>query len=424
MSIVNDTGNPAVNATLACFPDIPKDSSLRGLYDEEKSILEACFGFRQHVETRWVDLLTRERHVESRSNVRRFSTGRLVVNGDSKDSNILWLQSELAVCGRPVSQNEQENGAPTSVLPKASSLLLPEGSSPDSDLRISERNRPSPEQQSAQKGAGRLQLLLESLVKFTPLKRPVLLVNWTGYVEEVALAVLNLRIKGPMLGEGGGFNFSDTHYLSCHTLDSTAGYEYARRRVLRELLDAWLQKRISFEGRTFEEHDEMKAIPGAEFVGSIDSMGLKVCVRQGTAVVIHPDQEKQWKNSGQEFAEQFAALKQHHETHYQNLLSDQLSQSKSAIVKATAADSSAADTAVADPEPPSGPGEPSAEKPVTFESEEKLVQSDPIETRCGSEVSGVELIRCKSGKIYVMADKARVVPRWTLLGGFGTGKHL
>lgn len=58
-----------------------------------------------------------------------------------------------------------------------------------------------------------------------------------------------------MLGEGGGFNFSDTHYLSCHTLDSTAGYEYARRRVLRELLDAWLQKRISFEGRTFEEHD-------------------------------------------------------------------------------------------------------------------------------------------------------------------------
>ena len=144
MSIVNDTGNPAVNATLACFPDIPKDSSLRGLYDEEKSILEACFGFRQHVETRWVDLLTRERHVESRSNVRRFSTGRLV--------------------------------------------LLPEGSSPDSDLRISERNRPSPEQQSAQKGAGRLQLLLESLVKFTPLKRPVLLVNWTGYVEEVALA--------------------------------------------------------------------------------------------------------------------------------------------------------------------------------------------------------------------------------------------
>ena len=135
-----------------------------------------------------MDLLTRERHVESRSNVRRFSTGRLVVNGDSKDSNILWLQSELAVCGRPVSQNEQENGAPTSVLPKASSLLLPEGSSPDSDLRISERNRPSPEQQSAQKGAGRLQLLLESLVKFTPLKRPVLLVNWTGYVEEVALA--------------------------------------------------------------------------------------------------------------------------------------------------------------------------------------------------------------------------------------------
>lgn len=195
MSIVNDTGNPALNCTLMCLPDHARDSCLRGLFDEEKGILEACFGLRQHVETRWIDLLTREKHVEGRSNVRRFSSGRIVVNGDTIESN-QWLQSELAVCGRPVSANEGVVGAPTSVLPKASSLLLPESASPESDLRLSERSRPSPEQQSAQKGASRLQLLLESLIKYTPLKGPVLVVNWTGYVEELALAVLRLHSCG------------------------------------------------------------------------------------------------------------------------------------------------------------------------------------------------------------------------------------
>ena len=172
MSIVNDTGNPALNCTLMCLPDHARDSCLRGLFDEEKGILEACFGLRQHVETRWIDLLTREKHVEGRSNVRRFSSGRIVVNGDTIESN-QWLQSELAVCGRPVSANEGVVGAPTSV-----------------------RSRPSPEQQSAQEGASRLQLLLESLIKYTPLKGPVLVVNWTGYVEELALAVLRLHSCG------------------------------------------------------------------------------------------------------------------------------------------------------------------------------------------------------------------------------------
>ena len=188
MSIINDSGNISNNCCIMCLPDIARDSSLRGLFDEEKLIIESCLGMRQHVETRWIDLLTREKHVEGRSNIRRFSTGRIVVNGESKDSNI-WLASELAVCGRPVSSNEAEKGAPTSILPKGSALLLPEGSSPNSDLKVSERVRPSPEQCSAQKGCGRLELLIESLLKYTNLKGPVLIVNFCGYVEELGAAV-------------------------------------------------------------------------------------------------------------------------------------------------------------------------------------------------------------------------------------------
>ena len=164
VSIVNSHGDMSRNCTVILLPDHPKDSSLRGLYDEEKSIIESLFGFRQHLETRFVDLFTREPKAEQKSSGRRFSSGRLVVHADSFENN-QWLSSELAVCGRPVGRVEGEHGAPTSVLPRASALLLPEGASPESDLKLADRTRPSPEQTSAQKGTARLELLLESLFR-------------------------------------------------------------------------------------------------------------------------------------------------------------------------------------------------------------------------------------------------------------------
>ena len=48
---------PERNAGLTIFPDLPKDSSLRGLYDEEKSLQEAFFVLRQHCDTRFIELL-------------------------------------------------------------------------------------------------------------------------------------------------------------------------------------------------------------------------------------------------------------------------------------------------------------------------------------------------------------------------------
>lgn len=187
LSIVNDSGIPTQNASMLLLPDLPKESSLRGLFDEEKAILEQCFGLRQHCETRFVDLYTRERRGD-RSNMRRFGSGRLVVQGDSVKENF-WLNSELAVCGRPTSPNEFERGAPTSILPKSTSLLLPEGSSPNTDLKLAERSRPSPEQSVAQKGTARLELLLESALRHTSFTNPILIINFTGYVEELATSV-------------------------------------------------------------------------------------------------------------------------------------------------------------------------------------------------------------------------------------------
>lgn len=93
-------------------------------------------------------------------------------------------------------QCESERGAPTATLPKSNMLLLPEGASPNSDLKIAERVRPSPEQSSAQKGLQRLEILVDSLVRYVPLKdSPLLIVNFTGYVEELAAAVPRLFKK-------------------------------------------------------------------------------------------------------------------------------------------------------------------------------------------------------------------------------------
>lgn len=62
-------------------------------------------------------------------------------------------------------------------------------------------------------------------------------------------------MKGSMAGEGGNFDWGDLFYLSIHTLDAKSGLQYARMRVNRELLDAWLEKKISFQGNKFSEEE-------------------------------------------------------------------------------------------------------------------------------------------------------------------------
>ena len=150
ISLCCDMGIAKQNACMVLMPDHPRDSSLRGLWDEEKQIIENLFAHRQQVECRFVDLFTREPRSENKTSMRRWAAGRLVVNSESAGENV-WLNSELAICGRPVGRQEGEQGAPCSVLPRSSSLPLPEGASPESDLKIADRTRPSREQTSAQK---------------------------------------------------------------------------------------------------------------------------------------------------------------------------------------------------------------------------------------------------------------------------------
>lgn len=128
--MLNDVA-PKVSCAVLTLPDNPRESSLRGLYDEEKQILDELHALAQFCDTRWIDLWAREsRKADLRSSARKFGSGRLVIPNEAREDSA-WLASELAICGRVVGANEITDGVPVAVLPRTASILIPESSSPD-----------------------------------------------------------------------------------------------------------------------------------------------------------------------------------------------------------------------------------------------------------------------------------------------------
>lgn len=170
---------------------------------------------------------------------------------------------------------------------------------------------------------------------------------------------------------------------------------------------------------------EIRSVPGGEFLGSIDSMSLQVCVRQGTQIVIHPDQQRQWTSSGPEIEAEFKSLKSNHDRLYASALSQVIKergQTATSTVEACGDDEAEGDQGA---DSAAAPVQDAASTtPVTFESVEKLLEQDPTEHRCSSEVAGIELFLGKSGNVYICSEKDRILGKFTILGGFGTGKHL
>ncbi len=164
---------------------------------------------------------------------------------------------------------------------------------------------------------------------------------------------------------------------------------------------------------------------------SVDRLQLEVCVREGTTLKIHPDQVKQWKSSGAEFEQNFEELRNRHAETYANSLSGLITQALTPAVSgpgAAAAAASPTEAAVIPIEDEHEEPEPPQTQPqvqlTTFESLEKLQESETVDAKCVSEVAGIELLRTSSGKIFLLSDKEKAIPRHTILGGFGTGKYL
>ena len=180
--------NKARNACLVIFPDLAKDSCARGLFDEEEQIQKEFWSQKQFLDIRWIHTFDVEDRSAGMSQLRRWTSGRIAVHAEAKDSD--WTQaSELAVVGRPLGLHGQN------IMPKSSALILPENLDADADLRVSERLRPAKETLMAQKGMGNLTTILMAALKGVPFDgRPCLVVNLTGYIKDMALMVATLFV--------------------------------------------------------------------------------------------------------------------------------------------------------------------------------------------------------------------------------------
>ena len=85
-------------------------------------------------------------------------------------------------------------------------------------------------------------------------------------------------------------------------------------------------------------------------------------------------------------------------------------------------DAAETETAVVNPGTDHATGE--APSLTILESIDKVKESEEITLKCNSEVSGVEFLKCKSGRLFLLSDKRRIIPKHTLLGGYGTGRYL
>ena len=119
-----------------------------------------------------------------------------------------------------------------------------------------------------------------------------------------------MRLAGPK----GIYDWSKLHYLSCATpfIGETV-LEYGQSRVKTEFLDLWLQKKVSFNGLTFDDSEltltnsEIESLPFGESFKNIDAAKFEVLVRNVGKLEVHPDDIKFWLSQESHFSDPFSA---------------------------------------------------------------------------------------------------------------------
>lgn len=228
--------------------------------------------------------------------------------------------------------------------------------------------------------------------------------------EVMALKVSNEKV--------GSLETSKLHYLSLNFLEEPS---FGRARLQSELTDCWLDKKFEIGGLAFNGNApqltqaKIDRVPGAAAAtGHVDKLRLEVCVRDGARIVIKPDEDRYWMAQGGSLTDEYVALKEDHKKNYEKLLcslmphgtSGQGSEEQPAANETTAAETGDA-----------GP-------PVEVDSLDKVKEAEKIEEELPSEVADISILRCASGKIYLLAKKDKLIPKHCRLGGFGTGAYV
>lgn len=215
----------------------------------------------------------------------------------------------------------------------------------------------------------------------------------------------------------GNLDPTRLHYLSVGFVDDV---EFGKARLACELTDLWLDKKLDMPGCSFKSEPptlsqgEIDKIPGAAVAtGSVDRLKLEVCVRDGAKICIKPDEDRYWRAQGGVIAEEYQTLKDDHEKNFEKLLAN--------IIKRPQSGGSSEPNN----EPPEEQADTSQDSAlIELESLEKLKETDTISEDVVSEVPDVNILRCESGKVFLLAKKDKALTKYTQLGGFGTGAYI
>ena len=112
--------------------------------------------------------------------------------------------------------------------------------------------------------------------------------------------------------------YAKLYYISIK-LKSDDVNKFGENRLLREISDMYLDKKLVWHGQKFEDTPprltdaELKNIPGAfEAVKDLESIRFEVLLRDGLKAVIKADETKMWSSQGDGIAEEFQELKEKH----------------------------------------------------------------------------------------------------------------
>ncbi|CAK9005782.1 Uncharacterized protein SCF082_LOCUS8742 [Durusdinium trenchii] len=234
----------------------------------------------------------------------------------------------------------------------------------EEDLRQSERQRPSAETCSAQKGTRRWEALLKSMLSLS--------------------GAFQLRLANMALP--GGFETKNLHYLSIWWLNSQS---YGAARLSREVTDAWVAGKWELGGVRFNSEvpgltdEELSAIPGSmNSLARMDEIPWEVLERSGSKMVIKRDENKYWSSQTGQIGETYKVLKEKHQD----------------IIGRCSASNE------------------------TVESIGKLDELHKVDVKVPSELANVELILCKDETIWICAGADKVLGKHQVVGGVGTGQ--
>ncbi|CAK9014735.1 Uncharacterized protein SCF082_LOCUS12453 [Durusdinium trenchii] len=292
-------------------------------------------------------------------------------------------------------------------------MLLPESLNCESDLKQAERQRPSAEATQAQKGVGRWVALLTSLLNVsddTFKNKPIIILNLTGYVEDVGVAVAWFVFR-PGKGQPlrGGVKPENLYYQSVGWLSKEP---FGHARLEREITEAWIQRKFEHGGHKYAcdppelTQAEIEGIPSATAaMGNLDKVEFEVLERINDKMMIKSDEHKFFSAQTGDIKSEYDNLREQH--------LDLVGRQAEHQVKAKADE----DNSQSQPVPPAAAG-------VQLESLAKLESDIGVEIKIASEVSNVELIKAKDGSLWLLSSQSKTIGKHVLVGGYGTGQWL